>query len=259
MFHSLFRYAGGCFTQVTAHRAVTRAAGLAALTVLIFGTLSGPAAAQGRIFNGGWTAQPAADANTPLRCYFTKLTCLDETDDGTIFSNSDEPYLLFLVADLRGSNSSGVVFTSQTFSDVDKNETRSDMLQIWALNGTAQPIGSDNDYIMLAALMEEDHYLNGSQIVLALRRRVLPKLVQYKAAGMSRAVMVGALRSEMDAVIGHYRRSIYNREDDRIGGTFEILWGPDRLNAARSGVAMNWSGLIVGAGSKYLLELRLQQ
>src|SRR5688500_3659249 len=126
MLRSLFSritHSGSGFPGRAARRAVTRAAGLAAITVLMLGTLPGAARAQG-IFNGGWTVQPAANANTtPLRAYFTKLQCLDETDDG-FFSNSDEPYVVIFVADLRGSNSVSKVFFSQIFGDVDKDETR---------------------------------------------------------------------------------------------------------------------------------------
>jgi hypothetical protein len=244
MYHSLFTYAGGCFSAGTARRSLTRAAGLAAITVLMLGTLSGPAGAQA--------------TNTPLRAFFTKLTCNQQSDDN-IWPNPDhdEPYLVFFAADLRDGTASGRVFL-KAFVDVDTNGVRDDSLQLWPLyGGSGSPIGSEDDYIFLVALLESDDVYNLLHMDTKVASVLLPKLTAYHKAGMSRGAMVSSLRTDMDLAI-EVARKAKGDADDRVGPVFEILWGTEWLPAARSGQTVFRSAVLVGNGSTYSLEFQLR-
>jgi hypothetical protein len=274
-----FTYAGSGFPGGAARRSLTRAASLAAITVLMLGTVSGPAVAQivrdHRTHSGGTSpTQPAANANTtPLRAFFTKLTCTQESDDNTWpFPDHDEPYLVIFAADLRGGTAKGAVFGSQIFYDTDTNETKTTSLQFWSLDGSSgSPIGSDDDYIILAQLMESDQRPGDDyyQELLGQVKSLIPKLQAYKQAGMSRATMESLLRTDMDLVIETVLQdeaaqsdiangSPFNDPDDRIGGVFGILWGTEWLPVARSGQTVTRSARLVGNGSSYNLEFQLR-
>jgi hypothetical protein len=239
-----FTHAGSGLPGRAARRAVTRAASLAAITLLMLGTLSGPAVAQA--------------TNTPLRAFFTKLTCNQQSDDNTWPNpDHDEPYLVIFAADLRGSTAHGRVFISQVFSDVDTGETRTDSLQFWSLDGNAEPIGSDDDYVVLAALLESDNNLNPGNIYNKLQR-LRVNLATYKTSGLSRAAIASNLAVDMDLAIDAARHDYGDDPDDRIGGVFGILWGTEWLPVARSGQTVTRSALLVGNGSKYSLEFQLR-
>jgi hypothetical protein len=247
MFRSLFTnftYAGSGCPGRAARRFVTQAASLAAITVLMLGTLSGPAVAQA--------------TNTPLRVYFTSLYCMSQSNDNTWPNpDHDEPYVLILVADLRGSNAYAHVFASQTFSDVDKNDTRSDMLQIWALDGNGSPIDSNDDYVMLAAVLESDNSRNKDAIVARMTVTYLPKLVTYKAYGMSRSEIAGHLRADMQEAID-ISRNFSGDADDQVGPIVELLWDANGLSAARRGYAVELHPGFYGNDMWYLLTFRLE-
>src|ERR1043166_6152657 len=122
---TLFTHTGSGFPGWGARRAGTRAASLAASTLLMLGTLSSAA-----------VAQSTTNANTPLRVYLAKLTCLEEPNDNTWPNpGHDEPYVVVFAADLRGGTAQGRVFLSPTYQDVDTLETRDVGLQFWSLDG----------------------------------------------------------------------------------------------------------------------------
>jgi hypothetical protein len=242
-----FTHAGSGFPGGAARRSLTQAASLAAITVLMLGTLSGPA-----------VAQASANANTkPLRVSFVKLQCLQQSNDNTWPNpDHDEPYVVIFVADLRGGAANGKVFSS-IFRDVDAGEASSATLQFWALDGNGAPIGSDDDYIMLAAMLESDGWGNLSAIYNRLANTLIPRLVSYKASGMSRSAIAGALSADMDLAI-EAARDDHDDEDDRIGGIFEMLWGQNGLEAARAGNAVDLLPVFEGSGMRYQLTFRLQ-
>jgi hypothetical protein len=273
MFGSLFTniaHAGFNFQGGTVRRAVTRAASLAAIAALSLGALSSPAVAQvvrdhrtpgggiwtvPPVIGGTWTAQPTG---TPLRVYLASLYCADESNDNTWPNpDHDEPYVVIFSADLRGGGASGRVFTTQEFSDVDNDESRSVMLQFWSLNGDGSPIGSSDDFIFLAALMESDNSNNRTAVQNKVSSVLIPKLAAYRQSGMSRATMVSNLRADMDLAI-ETSRDDYDDEDDRVGGIYEVFWGPNELNAARAGHAVDLMPSFVGSDSRYTLTFRLQ-
>lgn len=270
MFRSLFTHsthAGSGITGRTARRAATRAAGLAALTIALLGALSSAAMAQGvrdhRVPGSDtWTIQPisgtpAPTTGTPLRVYFTGLTCGKVSNDNTWpRPDRDEPYVVIFSADLRGSGNAKV-FVSQEFSDVDTGSSRDDWLQFWSVSGYGSPINSSNDYIFLVALMECDNSKNRLAVRDKVSNVLHPKLASYKQAGMSRSAMVSNLKADMDLAI-ETSRGTYSDADDRVGGIQEVLFSAQDLEIARSGHARtNWLNF-VGSGSRYTLKFQLQ-
>jgi hypothetical protein len=267
-----FTHAGSGCPGRAARRSWTQAASLAAITVLMLGTVSGPAVAQmvrdHRTHSGGTsTTQPAANANTtPMRAFFTKLTCSQESDDNTWpFADHDEPYLVIFAADLRGGTAKGAVFGSQIFYDTDTGEIKDTSLQFWSLDGSSgSPIGSEDDYIFLAQLMESDQGPGDDtyqSVLKEVRLSLIPKLRAYKQAGMSRATMASALRTDMDLAIERGRQeygTARGEADDRVGPVFEILWGTEWLPMARSGQPVTRSAGLLGNGSSYSLEFQLR-
>jgi hypothetical protein len=243
-----FTHTGLGFPGRAARRAVTWAASLAAITFLMLETLSSAA-----------VAQSPANVNTPLRVYLARLTCLQQSNDNTWPNpDHDEPYVVIFAADLRGETAQSNVFLSPTYRDVDSLESRDVWLQFWSLNGTGSPISSANDFIFLVALMEEDDYRNPLVVLKSVSSSLTPAVENYRRAGMSRASMVSALRADMDRAIEVSRRRQYGDRDDRVGGIYEVFWGPNELQAARAGYAVDLLPTFVGSDSRYQLTFRLQ-
>jgi hypothetical protein len=271
MFRSLFtRFtrAGSDFERRAARQAITRASRLGTITLLMLGSLSSAAMAQVGIFDGGLTAQPAASIDTPLRAFFTKLTCTDESNDNTWPNpDHDEPYLLICAIDLRPFVPETKVFISPVYSDVDTGDTINDQVQFWPPTGSSRSIGSDNDCIFLVALLESDDVLNAGYIKEAVEDVLLTQAYIYKATyRLPRADMVGLLRQNMHTTIeqanGAYgiRYGIDDVDrDDRVGGVFELIWGTDWLPVARSGQTVARSARLIGPDSSYNLEFQLRR
>jgi hypothetical protein len=249
-----------CFPAGMALRSVTRAASLAALTVLMVGTLSSAAEAQRFTPVPGTILSPLQPVTTtPLRLYFTRLYCHDVSNDNTFPKpDRDEPYVVVFAADLRGSTAAGRVFNSQVFGDVAANQLRETNLQVWSLNGNGAPINSSQDVIFLAALMESDNSNNWVAVRDKLSSILIPKLQSYKAAGMSYGQMVGNLRIDMDLALDK-ARATHQDEDDRVGGLTEVFFSaPGQLERARSGIAVYETRDFQGSDSRYTLTFRLQ-
>jgi hypothetical protein len=255
-----FTYAGSGFPGGAA-RSWTQAASLAAITVLMLGTLSGPATAQivrdHRTHSGGSATAPSVgDPSTPLRAFFTKLTCSQESNDDTWpFPDHDEPYLVIFSIDLRGRAADGRIVMIGGFGEVDTGETIDDQVQFWPVEpaGGSSPIASDDDYIVLAALMESDDSKNFDAVHDKVYDTLSLKLRAYKQAGMSRATMASFLRTDMDSAI-----AAAQGDDDRIGPAFEIFWGTEWLPMARSGQPVTRSAGLIGNDSRYSLEFQLR-
>jgi hypothetical protein len=253
-----FTHAGSGFPGRAARRSWTQAASLAAITVLMLGTLSGPAVAQvvrdHRTHSGGSGTTQLGDPSTPLRAFFTKLTCNKESNDDTWpFPDHDEPYLLIFAADLRGGAAKARIALPQ-YIDVDTGETIDDRFQIWPLDGSSgSPIASDDDYIFLAALMELDDRRDRQAVLTKVSNTLTPKLGAYKQARMSRATMVSFLRTDMDTAI-----EVAKGGEDRVGPVFEILWSTEWLPMARSGQTVTRSAILVGNDTRYSLEFQLR-
>jgi len=211
-------------------------------TVLMLGTLSAVAVAQ----TGG------SASNTPLEVIITEASCEDSSE------GSDEPYLVIFGADFRAGGSAGRVWTTTSASEVDDNETRQLNLQIWSLDGeNPAPIASEDDYIFLVALMEEDDPDNRRAINSRVFNATVPELGSYKASGMTRDAMVKVLKEDMEDAIEKARHRDDN-EDDQIGDLFEIRFRPNQLEAARAGNPVEVTNTFSGTNSRYSLKVKLQ-
>jgi hypothetical protein len=211
-------------------------------TVLMLGTLSAAAVAQ----TGG------SSSNKPLEVRVTKLHCTNSSE------SSDEPYLVVFGASFRGGVSAGRVWTTSPFSDVNDGDNRDFNLQIWSLDGAnPAPIESANDYIFLVALMEEDDGDNRKAIEKRVTAATVSNLTSYTESGMSREAMVKILKSDMDDAIETARHHDDN-EDDRIGGTYELLFTSDQVDAARSGNPVEVTRDFAGSSGRYTVTFRLQ-
>jgi hypothetical protein len=195
---------------------------------------------------------PAAAANvdTPLRVYFTKLQCIDESDD---WGNSDEPYVVLFAADMRGATPRAIVRRSAIFGDVDTGETRESSLQFWALDGSGDPIAGAEDFIFLVALLESDSSGNASNVQRRMESTLIPKLQSYKAAGLSRTAIANNLRADMDLVIQATKGS-----DEQYGDVRELYYYGSDLRRAQDGNAVDKTYIFQGGDYKYYLTFRLQ-
>jgi hypothetical protein len=196
--------------------------------------------------------RPAAADNpeTPLRVYFTRLHCLDESDD---WGNSDEPYVVVFAADLRGSQPKAIVRRSQIFEDVDTGDTRTGNLQFWALDGSGDPITSQEDYLFLVALLESDDAWNTVTVQQQIQATLIPRLINYRAIGLSRSAIASQLRADMDFVLRASKGS-----DEQYGQTREVLFFTSDLRRAREGNAVDRTYTFTGSDCRYTLTFRLQ-
>jgi hypothetical protein len=237
-----FMHPGSGFRGRAARRAVVRAASLGAVTLLMLGTLPGAAVAQS-------TAKP-------LEVYLWKVHCVQESDDG-LLSFADEPYVVIFAADLRGGTAQASVRLFWYFDGMSTGDTLDGRLRFWSPDGTtASPIGSDDDYIFLVALMESDdgYGANMTRVKTTMTNSMIPRLKSYKQSGLSRASMASLLRADMDLAIEAARDN-----DDRIGGIYEVLWGPNGLKAAQAGYPVELIPRFQGSDSSiYTLTFWLQ-
>jgi hypothetical protein len=241
-FLTRFTHPGSGWPGRAVRRAATRAASLGAVTLLMLGTLPGAAVAQ--------------SAAKPLQVYLWQLHCVQESDDG-LLSFSDEPYVMVFAADLRGGTAQARVRNYWYFHGMSTGDTDDAEFRFWSLDGTTgSPIGSDDDYIFLVALMESDDGWgsNLTRVETRMTNFMIPRLRSYKQSGLSRASMASLLRADMDLAIEAARDN-----DDRIGGIYEVLWGPNGLRAAQAGYPVDLIPRFQGSDSSiYTLTFRLQ-
>jgi hypothetical protein len=228
--------------------------GILGISMLTVAALSGPATAQ---FGGGtWTAQPGIfhAAATPLQVDFTTLRCLKLVEGGPVQVGRPLTVLIF-AADLRSAEPIAKI-SVERFPNVRSGETRKRQSPMWAPYGGGAPIGSVNDYIFLVAMME--WYTPSSVAQLyerELGNKLYPKLLSYKAAGMSRSAIAGNLRRDMDLAIEKLRID----GEYRVGGITELFFADYQLDQARAGTPVYESREFTTPFSKYLLTFRVQR
>ncbi|MFN8494212.1 MAG: hypothetical protein U0350_41825 [Caldilineaceae bacterium] len=185
-------------------------------------------------------APVASHGNTNFTLDFLQLRCVEETDwdQGTA---SDEPYVIFFVANMSTLN--GLVKRTEVFKDVDTGNTRTREGQprLWGLNNTAAAITNASDLIILAAVMENDAS-EASEIVTTIQPILLANLVAYRRAGLSRATIVSNLRRDMNNAIDIAAvASGVTNPDDRLGDTQELALTHTNLNTAASGQVVDFT------------------
>jgi hypothetical protein len=139
-------------------RPALRALSIAAVAGLLISAMPREAAAQNYgnfnvILTGNyWTPppQPPAWVGAPYTLSFTRLECLDESGE----FGSDEPYVLFLVGDIKNPRAARM-FRTSIFSDVDSSENRFQTINIW--QSAPMPLGNPDNLIVLAQVMEHDY------------------------------------------------------------------------------------------------------
>jgi hypothetical protein len=209
---------------------------------LTLGVLSGPAAAQ-------------TTATKPLRVYFTQLLCEDESNDNTWPNpDHDEPYVLVFSADFGGATPRGRMFISPVFSDVDTGETRDARVSVWGLDGNGAPLKNE---VFLVQLMESDDNLNPGNLHRKLTEQLIPKMLSYKQAGISKDTIGALLHGDMQNII-RIHRGDYGDADDMVGSPFRVYYGDRNIEDAEKGIPVDRLQTIKGSDSSYKLTFRLQ-
>jgi len=186
------------------------------------GTVGGP---------GGVLAPPPRPplhpwVTAPYTLNFTRLECVRESYG----QGSDEPYVLFMVANIE-SKSVDIIRTS-VFSDVDTGENRYQTIPLW---GGPMPSGNPDNLVVLAQVMEHD-LSNVAQIGVDLSWWL--KGSQYLQPGLSRRVIVNGLKTAMYDSIGASTIPIgaFANEDDRVGKPQEVRITHADMAAAYGGL-----------------------
>ena len=185
-------------------------------------------------------AAPALHGNTRMTLDFRQLRCDEETDwdQGT---DSDEPYVLFLVANLR----TGYFLVERTdvFSDVDTGETRTRLgnPRLWGPNDNAAAITNATDMIILATVMENDAAEAG-EVVSFIQPILAANMLIYANNGSSHTTIVSNLRRDMDNAIDLAAiASGPTNPDDRLGSTLELVLTHANLDGAAAGGTVDLS------------------
>jgi hypothetical protein len=213
-------------------RSAARVMSLAAITALGLGALSAPAAAQ---------------TPTPLNIRIAQLHCLDETDDGR-FSNSDEPYLVMFTANAQIPVLAGLDAYGDLFGDVDTGETR----EIGSV--LASLFNSDDERLVLVALLESDDSGNRRRIQTKLRDRMNASLLKLKAVRSGRDFLAQSLGRLMQQILDENRGN-----DEQIGGVQDLVWGQYAIDQAKAGALVRKRLTFVGHDGKYEVRFELSQ
>jgi hypothetical protein len=224
--------------RVETVQALARAAGLLAMAGSLVTSAPRPAAAQ--------------SLETQLRLNFTKLHCVVSTGDN-FGLGSDEPYVVFWVADIQGTRAIGKAFRTRVFQGVDSGETRSETVALWHPLGGVVSIPNRDDIILLVALMEEDDS-RATAVRDKVNNDLNARLAAYKGAGLSHAAMAANLKLDMENAINAVRRG-----DIRIGPVTEIRPSNADLQDARRGRTVTLEQSFAGRTTVYILTFQLSR
>lgn len=169
---------------------------------------------------------------------FEELKCIVETDDG--WSPSDEPYVVFVVADIQGSldQLKLEVFHTKQFGGVQQQNVRKQHVRIWGLDGAPAAISDPDQVILLAVLMENDDS-TPERVAAAARASMLSTLATALTAhGKDRAAILEEMRSglRLSVDLGSSTGWGVVFPDDQVGPARELRITHADLKAARKGV-----------------------
>jgi len=170
-----------------------------------------------------WSDTGALDLNDVI-LHYTGLVCLRETGE---VSGADEPYVLFGVV----SPFSGAGFKSQTYSSVDSDTSRPDLLELYR--------GKPNGLIIEVTLMENDHgdpekFRKEIQTAMTAAHSVgTAALGLIPVVGGAIAAVVGPLIQKFIPDVAKALNSFLGLGDDKIGSERIVLTGKDLILLAR--------------------------
>jgi len=215
------------------------------------------------------TTGQAAPVNTPLTISFFQLRCIDDTSE----ANSDEPYVVFFVANLK----SGLVATtdakrSTLFGDVGAGDERVELtvdwskkpafnphpVMLWGIKGQPAPLLDPNDIIILAAVMENDSS-SPDAVVSAVDSVLAAKLQAYRVNGFSRAKIVEKLITDMNGAIDAAIVTGVIDKDERLGPAKEFQLTAQDLEQARSGATVFKNRAFYGDDAIYKVRLDIKK
>ena len=170
-----------------------------------------------------WSDTGALDLNDVI-LHYTGLVCLRETGE---VSGADEPYVLFGVV----SPFSGAGFKSQTYSSVDSDTSRPDLMELYR--------GKPNGLIIEVTLMENDHgdpekFRKEIQTAMTAAHSVgTAALGLIPVVGGAIAAVVGPLIQKFIPDVAKALNSFLGLGDDKIGSERIVLTGKDLILLAR--------------------------
>lgn len=170
-----------------------------------------------------WSDTGALDLNDVI-LHYTGLVCLRETGE---VSGADEPYVLFGVV----SPFSGAGFRSQTYSSVDSDTSRPDLMELYR--------GKPNGLIIEVTLMENDHgdpekFRKEIQTAMTAAHSVgTAALGLIPVVGGAIAAVVGPLIQKFIPDVAKALNSFLGLGDDKIGSERIVLTGKDLILLAR--------------------------
>jgi hypothetical protein len=209
----------------TIRRLALQAASLIAAAGVVIGGAPHSAAAQGftvvtdgKAFDGVFWNPPPPEPR--FRLDFVRLQCVAE--GGAWYEQvaaSDEPYVLIFAVNLHAP-SSGRVFRTTVFSDVDNGESRLQSIQVWGPG----VLGDPDDLIVLTQVMEHDES-DVDRLVGALDWGLRGAATPFVQASWGHDAIVGALKSQMQRLIDNNKYPQAHGSlnmDDQVGGIQEV-------------------------------------
>lgn len=170
-----------------------------------------------------WPDTGALDLNDVV-LHYTGLVCLRETGET---SGADEPYVLMGVV----SPFSGAAFRSQTYSKVDSDTSRPDLIEIYR--------GKPNGLILEITLMENDHgdpekFRKEIQAAMTAAHGLgTAALGLIPVVGGAIAAVVGPLIQKFIPEVAKAVNNLFGFGDDKIGSERIVLTGKDLILLAR--------------------------
>lgn len=170
-----------------------------------------------------WPDTGALDLNDVV-LHYTGLVCLRETGET---SGADEPYVLMGVV----SPFSSAAFRSQTYSSVDSDTSRPDLIEIYR--------GKPNGLILEITLMENDHgdpekFRKEIQTAMTAAHGLgTAALGLIPVVGGAIAAVVGPLIQKFIPEVAKAVNNLFGFGDDKIGSERIVLTGKDLILLAR--------------------------
>ena len=194
----------------------------------------------------------------PTRVTFTKLHCIQTTDDQG--SPSDEPYVVFFTINLTHP-SMGKLKHTGVFGGVDEvSSSRTQHLRLWGENHFEAIDPTKDDVLVLLAVMESDDS-DAADVISAASQAMRVHAADIAGSNTTRANKVSQLKRTLrKALLRGAETGIFESDDDLIGDVREL-----DVNSHLSILANFEGGLEVpidvrkkGEHGEYLLSFLLQ-